>query len=403
MKRELLQAVRVTDTVWWVGAVDWNIRDFHGYLTHRGTSYNAYLILADKITLVDTVKAPFKNELLSRISSLINPEDISYIISNHSEMDHSGCLPDIIETVKPEKVFASVMGLKTLSGHFHDVSAITAVKDGDSLSLGNMDVSFIETRMLHWPDSMFSYIPAEKLLFSSDAFGMHLASRLLYSDKVDESVLKHECEKYFANILLPYAKLVTKLLEKVTKSGLEIAMILPDHGPIWRTKDGVEKVLNLYRSWAEQKHSQKAVIIYDTMWNSTEKMARMITEGIACKGVEVKLMSLRSFHRSDVASELLDCGALVVGSPTLNNTIFPTVADVMTYLRGLKPVNLIGAVFGSYGWSGEAVKQLETMLTDMKIELVGESISTRYVPDDDVLEQCFKLGNNIAEKLQEVS
>ncbi len=398
--KKVFKAVRINDYIYWVGAIDWNIRDFHGYSTKRGTTYNAFLVLADKITLIDTVKEPFKNEMVSRISSIIDPGDISYIISNHSEMDHSGCMQEIIDTVNPEKVFASVMGVKTLSNHFHTINEIIAVKDNESISLGNMDVTFIETRMLHWPDSMFSYLPVDRLLFSNDAFGMHLASSERFTDEIDEYILKYECEKYFANIILPYSNLVLKLLEKVKTIGLEIDMIIPDHGPIWRNKEDIEKVLNYYAGWAEQKPGRKAVIIYDTMWQSTEKMAHAIAEGFIDNGVDVKLISLQKTHRSDAVKEILDCGALIAGSPTLNNNLFPTLADVMTYFKGLRPKNLIGAAFGSYGWSGEAVGQIEKFLTEMGVEIAGESISVQYVPDDDTLERCFDLGKTIAEKLK---
>lgn len=400
--KETLRASKVSDNIYWVGAVDWNIRDFHGYSTEQGTTYNAFLVLADKITLIDTVKAPFKDEMLSRISSVIDLGDISYIISNHSEKDHSGCLPEIIDRVKPQKVFASVMGVKALSRHFHKIGDIIPVKDGESISLGNMDVTFIETRMIHWPDSMFSYLPKDKILFSSDAFGMHLASSTRFADEIDDHILKFEGEKYFANILLPYSPLILKLLEKVSGIGLQINMILPDHGPIWRKKEDIKKVLNFYSIWAEQKTCKKAIIIYDTMWQSTEKMAHMIAEGLTQGYADVKLMSLKSVHRSDVAKEMLECGALIVGSPTLNNDIFPTVAVVMSYLKGLRPKNLIGAAFGSFGWSGEAVSKLEKIMAEMNIELAGESISVQYVPDDDTLERCFNLGKRIAEKLENI-
>ncbi len=400
--KEIFKAAQISDHVYWVGAIDWNIRDFHGYSTNRGTTYNAYLILADKITLIDTVKFPFRDEMLSRISSIIDPKDITYIISNHSEMDHSGCLPATIETVKPEKIFASVRGVKTLSEHFHMDREITAVKEGDSINLGNIDVTFIETPMLHWPDSMFTYLPADKMLFSSDAFGMHLASSERFAKKIDDDILKYEGEKYFANILLPYSNLVSKLLEKVVKSGVEINIIVPDHGPVWGTPEGVQKVLKYYAAWAEQKSSPKALVVYDTMWQSTEKMAMMISEVLISEGVDVKVMSMKSVHRSDVALEMLDCGALIVGSPTLNNNILPSISDVMTYLKGLRPKNLIGAVFGSYGWSGEAVEQLEAIMTEMKIELVAESVSATYRPDAETLTNCVEMGKRIAEKLKDM-
>jgi flavorubredoxin len=393
------EAVKINEYIYWVGAIDWNARDFHGYSTNRGTTYNAFLVLADKITLIDTVKEPFRNEMLSRISSIIDPGEISYIISNHSEMDHSGCLPEIIDLVKPEKVYASRMGVKTLSGHFHTIEDLIAVKDGDSISLGNMDVNFIETKMLHWPDSMFSYLPADKLLFSNDAFGMHLASNERYADEIDDYILKYEGEKYFSNILLPYSSLVLKLLDKVKSIGLEIDMILPDHGPIWRTKEDIDKIFNYYTFWAEQKPTKKAVILFDTMWGSTEKMAHVISEGLINNNIEVHLLPMKTTHRSDAVKEILACGALIVGSSTLNNNMLPAMADVMTYIKGLRPQNLIGASFGSYGWSGEAVGQVENMLKDMGVDVVDESIKAQYVPNVDDLARCFNLGKTIAEKL----
>ncbi len=396
----VFKATKVSDHVYWVGAVDWSIRNFHGYLTSRGTSYNAYLVIADKITLIDTVKAPFKDEMLSRIASVIDPVEISYIISNHSEMDHSGCLPQVIEEVKPEKVFSSAMGVKTLSEHFHLDREILGVKDGETISLGNMDLSFVETRMLHWPESMFTYMAEDGVLFSQDAFGMHLASSEIFADEIDDDILEYEAAKYFANILMPFSPFVSTLLERVGRLGIRIKTIGPDHGPIWR-KD-VTRIPQLYSKWAERKPTKKALIVYDTMWQSTAKMARSTSEGLMAEGIAVKLMPLEVCHRSDVATEMLDAGAIIVGSPTLNNNMFPTVADALTYLKGLKPRNLIGAAFGSYGWSGESVRQLNDVLREMKVELVSEGINVKYVPDNDALAQCYSLGSLVAKKLNEV-
>jgi len=396
---EVFKAVEISENVYWVGAIDWAIRDFHGYSTKRGTTYNAYLILADKVTLIDTVKAPFKDELIARIASVIEPEKIDYIVSNHSEMDHSGALPEVIELAKPEKVFTSAMGVKTLAEHFHSQERLVPVKDGESISLGNMKLTFIETKMLHWPESMFSYLADEGILFSQDAFGMHLATSERFADEVPSDILEFEGAKYFANILLPFSSFVLKLLERVTKLALGIKMIAPDHGPIWRKDIG--RILDLYGIWANQKPTMKAVIAYDTMWGSTALMARAIGEGIASSGGSIKLMPLRSSHRSDVATEILSAGALVVGSPTINNNMFPTVADLLYYLKGLKPQNLVGASFGSYGWSGEAVRQVEDILKAMKVEVVGEGIKVKYVPDRDALKECRSFGALIGKRIKE--
>jgi flavorubredoxin len=393
------RATRLADNVYWVGAIDWGIRNFHGYKTSRGTTYNAYLVLADKITLVDTVKAPFAEEMLSRIASVIAPEKIDYIVSNHAEMDHSGALPKTIEAVKPEKVFASVMGAKALSSHFRLGLEVTPVQNGESLSLGNMNLSFIHTPMLHWPDSMVSYLAEEEILFSQDAFGMHLASTERFSDEICRDILVDEAARYYANILLPLSPLVAKLLESLPTLGLSFKIVAPDHGPIWRS--GFQEVLSWYSTWAAQQFTMKAVIVYDTMWNSTELMARAACDGLVKSGVSVSVMPLQSSHRSDVATTVMQAGALIVGSPTINNGVFPSVADVMTYLKGLKPKNLVGAAFGSFGWSGEAVGHLNELLTSMKVELVTDGVKANYVPSAAALDQCFSLGQVIAERLKE--
>lgn len=392
------KAVKVTEGVWWVGAIDWNIREFHGYRTNRGSTYNAYLIMADKITLIDTVKAPFQEEMLSRIASVVDPAKIDYIVSNHSEMDHSGCLTETIAAVRPEKVFASAAGVMTLQGLLHCGGALTAVKDGEQLSLGNRTLTFLETRMVHWPDSMFSYLNEEALLFSQDGFGMHYASLERFDDEIDPAILEYEAATYYANILLPYSPLVLKLLERVKELRLAFRIIAPDHGPIWR-KD-VGGILGRYGKWAAQKPEGKAVVVYGTMWHSTEKMARAISEGLAAGGLRVTLLSVDKVHRSDVLCEVLCAGAIAVGSSTLNNQMLPAMADVMTYLRGLKPRHLVGAAFGSYGWSGEAVKQLEEILAEMKVESAGAGIRVKHAPDHEVLSRCYDLGMRMAEMVK---
>ena len=392
------EAVKVTDHVFWVGAIDWGLRDFHGYQTGRGTTYNAYLVLADKVALVDTVKDHFKQEMLYRIASVIDPAKIDYVISNHAEFDHSGCLPAIIDEVKPERVFASPRGVEALERHFHLGREITAVKENEGLSLGGATLSFVETPMMHWPESMFTYFAEERVLFSSDAFGMHLATSERFADEIDPSILEYEGAKYFANILMPLSAVVAKGLERVSRLGLAIDTIAPAHGPIWR-KD-LAKVVGRYATWAAQKRTKKAVVVYDTMWQSTDIMARAIGDGLAGGGVSAKLMPLKSCHRSDVALEMLDAGALIVGSPALNNTIFPTVSDVLTYLRGLKPRGMIGAAFGSYGWSGEVLSQLSEALRAMSVDVVSEGVRVKFVPDAEALGECRALGALVAEKLQ---
>jgi len=391
------RAVKISERVHWVGAIDWNMRDFHGYSTNRGTTYNAYLILADKVTLVDTVKAPFCAELLSRVASVVDPARIDYIVSNHAEMDHSGGLAAVAAAVRPEKVFASTLGAKALGEHFALPVPVTPVKDGDSLDLGNLKLHFAETRMVHWPDSMVSWLPGEDVLFSQDGFGMHLASCERFADEIDPSVLEFEGGRYFANILLPFAPLVRKVLDRLPTLGIAPKVVAPDHGPVWRRDLGT--LLAWYGRWCAQEKRRKAIVVYDTMWHSTALMGHAVADGIQAGGASVKLMSLKANHRSDVVHELLDAGALLVGSPTLNNNMYPSLADFLTYLRGLKPRNLIGASFGSYGWSGEAVGQVKEVLEGMQVQIAHDGLRHRFVPDEACLGECVELGKAVAAKL----
>lgn len=395
----MMKAVQISETVYWVGAIDWNIRDFHGYSTKRGTTYNAYLVLSEKPTLIDTVKKEFYGEMMERIQSVIDPKKIKIIISNHSEMDHSGALPQAVEAIEPEEVYVSDMGFKDITAQFHQDLKLKTVKTGDRIDVGGDTISFVEARMLHWPDSMFSYLEKENVLFTNDVFGMHYATGKLFDDENEERLWLYEAEKYYANIVLPYSDIVLRFLAQVQKMGLAPKMIAPDHGFIWR-KDP-SKIINLYAKWASQAPNNKAVIVYDTMWGSTEKMATYITDGLREGGTVVKQLSMHSNHRSDVVKELLDASALIIGSPVLNSNIFPSMADVLCYLKGLRKKGLVGAAFGSYGWNGAPVDGLTKMLEEMNVEVVSPAIKSLFVPDDNIKKQCRDLGLLVSQKIAE--
>ena len=392
-----MKPIEIAQGVYDVGVTDWNIRDFHGYSTNQGSSYNAFLIIDEKIVLIDTVKKEFFNEFMENISQIIDPKKIDYVISNHTEMDHSGSLPLVMHRIGEEKpVYCSKMGYKNLSHHFQKKLNYHAVETGGEMSLGKRTLTFLETRMLHWPDSMFTYLKEDKILFSSDAFGQHYAGYEKFDDQVGDSIMPH-AKKYFANILLLYTKQILKLVEQVTELGLEFNMICPDHGIIWRKDPG--KIINAYAEWSKQEPEKKAVIVYDTMWHSTEVMAEKIADGIAEEGVEVRPMHLRSCHRSDIMTEVMDARAVIVGSPTINNQMFPTVSDFLTYMKGLKPQNKIAAAFGSYGWSGESVKLIKKELEEMKFDIIDPGIRIQYVPDQDGKDACFELGRKIGKAI----
>jgi flavorubredoxin len=392
--------VEVAKDLYWVGAVDWNVRDFHGYSTYKGTTYNSFLALDEKITLFDTVRKGFKMDMLHNIYKLIDPGKIDYLVVNHVEPDHSGSLPEIMELVKPEKLICSTRGKKAIIDHFHREDwPYEVVATGDEISIGKRTIQFIETRMIHWPDSMFSYLKEEGILIASDAFGQHWATSERFNDEVDGSELMAHAAKYYANILTCYSALIQKLLQTVTEMGIPLNMILPDHGIIWR--DNPMQIVQKYDEWSRQVAKRKAVVIYDTMWHSTEMMAKAIADGLIESGVSTKLLDLGVNHRSDVMTEVHDAKAVVLGSPTLNNGMLPRMADMIHYMKGLRPQHKIGASFGSYGWSGEAVKLMNKALEEMKVKLIGPGVKLAYVPQHEGLKQCVQLGRDIAAAVKE--
>lgn len=374
--------VEVRKGIYFVGAVDWNVRSFHGYSTNRGATYNAYLIIDEKVTLIDTVKAPFADELIRRISAIIDPEKIDYIVSNHVEMDHSSAIPAVMKVAKNATIVTSApSGLKGLQAHYGTDYSYMAVKAGETLNIGKRNLTFVATPMLHWPDNMVTYCPEEKILFSNDAFGQHFASSKHFDTEVNLNVVYQEAKKYYANILMLYGKQAAKALE-IVKS-LDLEMICPSHGVIW-TKY-IPDILAKYEEFATGENKDKAIIVYDTMWHSTEKMAHAILEGFAKKGVEAKLYDLKENHISDIMTEVLDCKYIAVGSPTLNNTMMPTVAGFLCYMEGLHPVDKKAFAFGSYGWGGQAVTKINDKLKEIGCEVITEPIKTTYIPSEETL------------------
>ncbi len=392
-----MKPFEIAEGIYSVGVEDWDIRDFHGYSTTCGTSYNSFLIIDDKIVLIDTVKKEFADQLLANISQIVDPKKIDYIVSNHTEMDHSGGLPRVMHRVGEDKpLYCSKMGFKNLSLHFGQKWNYRPVENSEELSIGKRTLTFLETRMIHWPDSMFTYIKEDKILFSSDGFGQHYAGPEKFDDQIGETVMVH-AKKYFANILMLYSDRIKRLLNSIGELGLELDIICPDHGIIWRKNPG--KIVEAYANWCDLKPKKKAVVLYETMWDSTKSMAEKIAEGIAEKGIDVRPMHLSAWHRSDIMTEVMDARAVIIGSPTLNNTLFPTIMDFLTYMKGLKVKNKIGAAFGSYGWSGESVKLINKELEEMNIELIDPGLKIKYVPNQEVMDACFDLGKRIGKAI----
>ena len=392
-----MQALKITDKVYWVGAIDWNIRDFHGYTTDEGTTYNAFLIVDEKIVLVDTVKHGFFDQMSARIKSVIGDKKIDILISNHAEMDHTGVIKETIAEFKPAKVYASMTGVKTLQEHFGTIENLEGVADGVEINIGKETLVFMDSKMLHWPESMICLMKNENLLFSNDIFGMHFASNKHFDDEVSQEIWYREAKKYYANIILPYSNIVKAFLAKVKAKNINPKIICPDHGIIWRKNP--QQIVDLYSKFAEQKPAKKALVIYDTMWGSTAKMAASITDGLSSKGIEVKEFSLRATNRSEVAAEILDSAALIIGTPVLNQEMYPSLGDTLTYLKGLKKQNLIGMVFGSYGWSPLAINNLQKLVEGMGVKIAHAPITSKFVPTEEKLKECFDAGVSMAEEI----
>ena len=396
-----MQPVEIKKDIFWVGFVDYDHRDFHGYSrSPDGSTYNAYLIRDEKNVLLDTVASGCEGTLLCRMAQVLEPEKIDYIICNHMELDHAGALEAIIERCKPEKIFVSQTGLKSMAGYFDCKNwPVQAVKSGDSINIGKRTIVFQETRMLHWPDSMVSYIPEDKLLVSNDIFGQNIASSARFVDEFgDDGEYTRRVKEYYFNIVLPYSPMVLKTLPVVEK--LDIDMIAPDHGLIQRGEKAVRGIIDMYRAMAEQKPQQRALVFYDTMWQSTETMAYAICSGLEENGVPTRIMSVKQNHHSAVMTELADCGAVIAGSPTHNNTVLPLMAAQLTYMKGLRPLNRIGGAFGSYGWSGEGPKFLHEQLASMNMEMPAEPVKCTWRPDHEALKACHQMGVTIAEALK---
>ena len=383
----------IRENIYWVGGIDWDIRNFHGYLTQRGTTYNAYLILDKKVVLVDTVKHYLFDEMLARIGKIINPGKIDYILSNHVEMDHSGSISKILELSPNAKVITSTQGEKGLRRHYKKDWDFNVVKSGDTLSIGKRTLNFYHTPMVHWPDSMVTYIPEEKILLSNDAFGQHVASSERFDDEIGWEILREEAAKYYGNIVMPYGDQVKKALGSLSQ--LNIDLICPGHGLIWRSY--ISKILEEYTKWANYDTKDKALIVYDSMWGSTEKIAYALQEGMGNVGLPVTMRNLKTNHISDIITDVTYSKLILIGSSTLNNGMLPSMGAFLTYIKGLRPRKRIGFAFGSFGWGGQAVREIEEVMQELKWDIPKESISFKYIPSNDELESAKEIGKSLGE------
>jgi flavorubredoxin len=393
-------AVKILPDVYWVGVIDWDARYFHGhtYTTQRGTTYNAYLIIDEKVALIDTVYGPFAGELAEKIKQVIEPARIDYIVANHVEMDHSGALPQILKICPQAKVFGTEKCRQGLYRHFYRDWDFQAVKTGDKLKLGKRTLTFIEAPMLHWPDSMFSYLIEDGLLLPNDAFGQHYATSSRFDDEVDDSVLMDEAAKYYASILWPFSSLVLNKIAEIQSLDIPIKMIAPSHGVIWR-KDPA-KIVKAYLSWARHETRPKVVVVYETMWGATRQMARKIAEGIIEAGLDLRLFDVICSDRTEIIKEMLDAKGFVIGSSTHDNDMLPTIAGFLEFLKGLRPKDKVACVFGSYGWTGQGVNSIERALKIAGIEVIKEPLSIRYMPCEADLKHCYEYGVSFAEQIK---
>ena len=390
--------INVKNNVYWVGKTDWELRKFHGdeYSTHRGSTYNSYLIKEEKVALIETVWAPYSKEFVTNLANEIDLKKIEYVIANHAEIDHSGALPELMQHIPEVPIYCTKNGVKSLKGHYHQDWNFNVVKTGDRLSLGEKELIFVEAPMLHWPDTMFCYLTQDNILFSNDAFGQHYATEYMFNDLVDQSELFEECLKYYANILTPFSPLVVKKIKEVLSFNLPLDIICTSHGIIWRDKP--EQIVEKYLEWANDYQENQITIIYDTMWNGTRVMAEQIAGGIidADKEVNVKLFNLAKSDKNDVITEIFKSKAILVGSPTINRGILVSVAGILEEIKGLKFKNKKAAAFGCYGWSGESVKIISGILEESGFDVIDEGLKVMWNPDDASITKCAEFGKQIA-------
>jgi anaerobic nitric oxide reductase flavorubredoxin len=392
--------------VYWVGVVDWGLRHFHGFelSTHRGSTYNAYVVKDKKIAVVDTVWGPFSEQFIENVREIVDPSTIDYVVANHAETDHSGSLPALMRLCPKATVVVSPRGKDSIPGHYHDASGVhqqwnfKVVKTGEAISLGETQLVFVEAPMLHWPDSMFTYVAGRNLLLSNDAFGQHYATSLRFNDQVDRTELYEEAIKYYANILTPFSDLVLKKIDEVLALKLPVDMICPSHGVIWRS-DPLQ-IVTAYQEWARQVPQRRAVILYDTMWEGTRKMAEAIGVGLTKARIAFTLFNMATSDRNDVIKEVFQSQAVLVGSPTVNRGPLSTLMPVLEDLRGLRFKNKVGAAFGAYGWSGESLGLLEEHLKAAGIPLAAPGVKAMWQPAGPDLAKCEALGAAVAEAMK---
>ena len=393
-------SLKIKNNVFWVGKIDWDLRKFHGneLSTHRGSTYNSYLVKEEKVALIDTVWGPFSKEFVRNLAKEVDLKKIDYVIANHGETDHSGALPELMSYIPDVPIYCTANGVKSLKGHYHKDWNFHPIKTGERLSLGKKELIFIEAPMLHWPDSMFCYLTGDNILFSNDAFGQHYASEFMFNDLVDQSELFVEAMKYYANILTPFSQLVDKKIKEVLALKLPVDIICTSHGVIWRNNPA--QIVEKYVKWANKYKENQITILYDTMWSGTRVMAEHIAKGIthADAKVNVKLFNIGNSDKNDVITEIFKSKAILVGSPTINRGILTSIASIIEEIKGMNFKDKKAAAFGCYGWSGESVKIIIDDLKKAGFIVVDDGLKATWNPDEKGKKACFEYGKKLAKE-----